>query len=331
MLESICGWQKLDNRRSSHSERQRLISARLRSVGKSKASGRRRPKTDIRLRVVQEAQHRIDPTRASWGRSMEIAGGENVVTETRPTMVRRFLSNIREQKWMAITIDLVIVVLGVFLGLQAQQWADSQKQSVQQERYMERLSADFTTLKATQESHIAALDNILEGANYVLELVRMPEAEFRNAEVDDERLRRALRSLLGSRVPPGRAATYVEMLSASQLSSVRSAALRDKLAEYDSACEISLEVFHWITTQTQSAQPIMLRHFRSGVVLDDAAPSGFRAEIENYSLTGMRADPEFDAAVSLLRNGAANIRGVRIRENNLTRDILSLLAQEKRS
>lgn len=262
---------------------------------------------------------------------MEGAGGEDVEPASRPTMLRRFLSNVREQKWMAIAVDLVIVVLGVFLGLQAQQWAENQKQRAQQERYMERLSADFTALETTQESHVATLDNMLEGANYVLALVRMPEDEFRQAEVDDVRLRKALRALLGTRVPPGRAATYVEMLSTGQLSSVRSAALRDKLAAYDRADEIRVEAFRWVTTQTQSAQPIMLRHFRTGVVLDDAAPAGFRVEIENYDLAGMRADPEFDAAVSLLRNGAANIRGIRSRENGLTKEILSLLSQETRS
>lgn len=32
MLESICGWEKLDNRRGFHSDRQRLISAISRRV-----------------------------------------------------------------------------------------------------------------------------------------------------------------------------------------------------------------------------------------------------------------------------------------------------------
>ena len=51
----------------------------------------------------------------------------------------------------------------------------------------------------------------------------------------------------------------------------------------------------------------------------------FRVKIDSYDLAGMRADPEFAIAVSLLRNGAANVRGVRLAENELTRDILALL------
>lgn len=243
-----------------------------------------------------------------------------------PLILRRILHHLREQNWSAIAIELAIVVLGVFLGLQAQQWSEDSKQAAQQQRYMKRLTSDFQSLRTRQESHFATLNEIIEGADYVLMLVRLPPDQFAQTKIDDARLRKALQALLASRVPPGRSATYIEMLSSSQLSFVRDGALADKLAEYDRASETSLEVFRWITVQTQSAQPILLRHFRNSAVPDTTLLSGYRAEVESYDLAGMRADREFDTAVSLLRNGAANIRGVRVIENRLTAEILNLLS-----
>lgn len=82
---------------------------------------------------------------------MESTGDGTVEPAARPRILRRLMSSLRKQQWIAIAIDLAIVMLGVFLGLQAQQWAEDQKQSAQQQRYMERLDADFSALKARQE------------------------------------------------------------------------------------------------------------------------------------------------------------------------------------
>ncbi len=35
---------------------------------------------------------------------------------------RRFAGNFRQQDWTAVVVELVVVVLGVFIGLQASNW-----------------------------------------------------------------------------------------------------------------------------------------------------------------------------------------------------------------
>ena len=37
-------------------------------------------------------------------------------------ILRRLTTNLRAQNWTAIAIDFLIVVLGVFLGIQASNW-----------------------------------------------------------------------------------------------------------------------------------------------------------------------------------------------------------------
>jgi hypothetical protein len=37
-------------------------------------------------------------------------------------LLRRLAENLKEQNWTAISIEFVLLVLGVFFGIQAQQW-----------------------------------------------------------------------------------------------------------------------------------------------------------------------------------------------------------------
>lgn len=40
-------------------------------------------------------------------------------------LLRRVMEHVTEQNWTAIGIDFVIVVLGVFIGLQVSNWNDA--------------------------------------------------------------------------------------------------------------------------------------------------------------------------------------------------------------
>lgn len=40
-------------------------------------------------------------------------------------ILRRLTTNLKSQNWTAIAIDFVIVVIGVFLGIQASNWNQS--------------------------------------------------------------------------------------------------------------------------------------------------------------------------------------------------------------
>ena len=37
-------------------------------------------------------------------------------------LLRRFIEHVRKQEWTAIAIDFVIVVVGVFIGIQVANW-----------------------------------------------------------------------------------------------------------------------------------------------------------------------------------------------------------------
>lgn len=240
--------------------------------------------------------------------------------------LRRVMQHLREQNWTAIGIEFVILVVGVFLGIQVQAWASARAQAEQHHRYYDRLQADFRLIGDRIDSHLATFEQVIAGAEYILDLVRLPDAEFREAEVDGPRFETALALLTEQRIPPGRSAAYVEMLSAGQLSSLRDDSLRDRLAEYDRLSQIHLEVFRTTAMNNNTQIPVVYRHFRIVTVPDPDMMSGIRNRVHSYDLQGMRNDPEFETAVMILHQSTLNNLGVRRRESDLTAEILRLLA-----
>jgi hypothetical protein len=156
-------------------------------------------------------------------------------------------------------------------------------------------------------------------------------SNWNQERVGAEQQQRYLEYLTQTRIPPGRSATYVEMLSASQLSAVGNASLRDKLAEYDRMADIHLEVFRFAGAQNSSQIPIVYRHYKVATALDEEALSGITLEVLNYDLEAMRNDPQFEVAVMILGTNARNNYGVRRAQGGLTDEVLGLLKARDRS
>src|SRR5262245_17142462 len=60
----------------------------------------------------------------------------------RKMIQRRFVENVKRQNWFAVVTDFVIVVLGIFMGLQASLWVQARQDVETEQRYLERLLAD---------------------------------------------------------------------------------------------------------------------------------------------------------------------------------------------
>lgn len=55
----------------------------------------------------------------------------------------RFLAHLRQQDWTAVAIDFVILVVGVFIGIQASNWNDERKDKGLANAYLDRIKSDL--------------------------------------------------------------------------------------------------------------------------------------------------------------------------------------------
>lgn len=65
-------------------------------------------------------------------------------------ILRRIIAHLRKQEWTAIGIDFVIVVVGVFVGMQVTNWNEERQAAVRREQVVALLVADLRDSQGAQ-------------------------------------------------------------------------------------------------------------------------------------------------------------------------------------
>jgi hypothetical protein len=79
-------------------------------------------------------------------------------------LLRRLTEHVRNQNWFAVGLDFVIVVVGVFVGLQVSNWNDSVRVQALEQSYLARLADELTdniAMFATEEQFSAKSKAVL--------------------------------------------------------------------------------------------------------------------------------------------------------------------------
>lgn len=244
-------------------------------------------------------------------------------------ILRRLAQHLKEQNWTAIAIEFVLLVLGVFLGIQVANWNEARRELARQSIYLDRLHADVVGIQDRMLEHFKVYRAQVEGADYLLSLMRASDADFRKIVVEDHRVAAAFDALTAIRIPPAVPATYSEMLSEGQLSSINDPALRDALAAYDRLSGVAAQVSRNVSDFKYANDPVLYRHFVVNVVADQNRLSRIRDDVVSFDIEAMRLDPEFATTVTLIRRNGLNSWEQRKLQMQLVEQILALLENER--
>ena len=145
---------------------------------------------------------------------------------TGATMIlRRITEHVKAQNWFAVAIDFVIVVLGVFLGIQLGNWNAAQASARLGRDYVERLIRDLKEDEATVRNEAAYYGAVLDSVQRTDALLRAPDADPRALVVN------AYRASEISYSAPVRA-TWDEIVSAGHLDLLPDGAAGKGLSQY---------------------------------------------------------------------------------------------------
>lgn len=92
----------------------------------------------------------------------------------------RFGKHIREQNWFAVAIDFLIVVFGVFIGFQLDNWNEARKNRAEEHQYLLRLYDDMSATIEQTKSSIAFMRKNADRAGVVLrdlKACRIPDVD----------------------------------------------------------------------------------------------------------------------------------------------------------
>lgn len=96
-------------------------------------------------------------------------------------LFRRIAQHVKDQNWTAVGLDFVIVVAGVFLGLQAQDWNQSRQEEAALQSYLTSMSRniefDLERLQSLQDKR----SNVLNATNYLISNAFVADAIDRSA------------------------------------------------------------------------------------------------------------------------------------------------------
>ncbi len=225
-------------------------------------------------------------------------------------LLRRMIEHVKTQNWTAVGLDFVIVVVGVFIGIQVSNWNDARAQRAQEALYLQRLGQDFDFIIERLEVGLGATRGSVEAGQLLLGYIEA--SEDGGDGPSDAEAAAALGRIGASFVPAGPSATFAEMVSTGDLSIIRDEALRDALFEYDLAASSNRDGWRLLRQSIIEEQRTVFAYFEAEF---DTSAEQLALSITGFDEAGFLADETVSPAIGI-------IAGISINENQLLRQQL---------
>ena len=144
-------------------------------------------------------------------------------------ILHRVATAIKEQNWFTVALEILIVVVGIYAGLQADAWMSTQQDHALEIEYLERLVADMEESIAAQRNNIQTLDDEVAAIDYVAQIQRSGTFDG----VDEERLIKGLNSVGWVAPLTTNMITIRELQSTGKISLIRDVSIRMAIGQFE--------------------------------------------------------------------------------------------------
>ncbi|MBA4339783.1 hypothetical protein [Hyphomonas sp.] len=147
-------------------------------------------------------------------------------------ILRRFADAFRRQDWFTVAVETLIVVFGVFIGLQVNNWNEAREQAALQATLLERLEEEFLALEPVVAELVVFSQSAQQSTADVVNALRQEAPP-----TDEAAFRSALGRANWALSVPQAATAYSELVSTGRLADIRNVELRKALIRYGDAHE----------------------------------------------------------------------------------------------
>ena len=196
-------------------------------------------------------------------------------------ILQRLATSIRKQDWFTVVIETLIVVFGVFIGLQVNDWNAERHSRLDEQALIGRLAHEFTTLETVVLQRTERAERLVADTAELIELVRQDEMPADEARTKD--MIRVALLLYNGQVPPP--TSFSDALQSGRIGSLRNDALRQALYDY----QISTD--WWSTVRGPAPSQIGSNSRLSQAVTQSAAKTregSIRPDILSYDWEKVR-------------------------------------------
>lgn len=231
-------------------------------------------------------------------------------------VIRRIRESAAEHNWFAVAVDLLIVVAGVFLGLQADNWNDARVQRQQTQSYRSRLIEDLRANESDLQQrrvyytevrhHALAALTILENSSLPAGSDFLVDA-YQATQIVPRTLTRF---------------TYDEMIAAGAVDQLRDADLRRKVKNYYAGMATVEATLHATPPYREHLRTVMPYIWQSQVRSKCREILGTSASGEQMNV--LPRSCHLGATSASLASAVTQLRGSPGMQGDLTRHLIDL-------
>ena len=145
-------------------------------------------------------------------------------------LLRRVMEHVKTQNWFAVGIDFIIVVVGVFIGIQVANWNDGRAMNAREIGYLERIHNDLGIDINNYGSDLSFRQTIIEEGNKAL-----AAKSSSGNRAEDWQLLKAFFNASQMSGRPNIDTTYAELTSSGEIALLANLDIRERLARYYTA------------------------------------------------------------------------------------------------
>lgn len=138
------------------------------------------------------------------------------------------MKHVSDQNWLAVTLDLCVVILGIFIGMQVTEWNNTRLDHQKERHYLERISEDLKKDIQFQELAITLADRRMDYGHLLIDSIEDKDL----AKDEPTRFIKALDQAGYSYTADIASTTFEEIKYSGDLKLIRNIDLRTKISNY---------------------------------------------------------------------------------------------------
>lgn len=216
-------------------------------------------------------------------------------------IARRMINALRRQDWTAVTIEFLLVLVGVLLAFQINEWASERQARADREAAMERLlyeaEDDVDYFRASVVDHQETIRDL----SYALSQIQA--GTWR--EADKSKMRTGLTTSVYLDVPTPPSSVYEDIVAAGMLGKIGDPQLRSAISVY----RAKLELLETLINYVRQVAPRLDREDSLRYVYNADGPRPARLEVDFAALA---RDAKAQSSLALLNDRQWFIQETRV-------------------
>lgn len=233
-------------------------------------------------------------------------------------LLRRFMSNLNEQNWLAVFLDLLVVILGIFLGLQVTEWNNQRIENIRSVDYLERILVDFDNNVELQEILIPAFHKRRKQLVETYRMLRAPD----DSTYDEQYFIEGIGTIERDIGVDINITTINELISAGDLKLIKSADVKLAIGQLLQKLGRIKYVMSRNRRDNSPAVHEIYKKIDRGYGKTDALLSPL------FDIEALRQDKELSALLSIVLNNQRDMASMQVRLHQDTITFRNIIARE---